>query len=59
MDKINYYPNTAENQIVIRNGSFTIAARGKSADRITDAAVFAISCIGVGILLDILNKASR
>ena len=49
MGTIPYYPYTVENQIVIRNSSFAIAARGNSADRITDAAVIAILLVGFAV----------
>lgn len=55
MDKTRYYPYTVDNQIAIRNHEFTLIAKGESANRIAEAAAFAIVCIGLAALI----KAAR
>jgi hypothetical protein len=55
MDKNLYYPYTVDNRIAFSNAAFSIEAQGESANRIADAAAFAICCIGVAALIKALR----
>jgi hypothetical protein len=55
MNSIKTNPYTVNNQIAIRNPAFTIVAQGKAADRVSDAAAFAICCIGVAFIIKALR----
>jgi hypothetical protein len=55
MDTSLIVPNSIVNQIVFRNPTFTIEAYGKSADRISDAATFALCCLGIAAIIKALR----
>jgi hypothetical protein len=55
MQEVNYYSYAVDNRIAVRNAAFSIEAQGKSADRVADAAAFAICCFGLAALIKALR----
>jgi hypothetical protein len=50
------YTYTPANRIMVHNAGLSIDAHGKAADRVSEAASFALYCLGIALLIKALRS---